>query len=386
MKSTLAVLVILTISSIVNVTAAQSPFFFAHLLLNSAIGCLLLARLSRPAINPAIFGISILVSLAVIESYFVFSGGDVLTDVEVIDGGPKYTRMDDRLGVVPNPGTYRVRRCRADCEADVIYDATYTIEQGGNRTTLTNGSHDQTVVFFGGSFTFGEGVSDHETMPYFFSLSNASTRVWNLGFQGYGPHQMLRWLDSGELSEVAGPQIDVMIFMSFPWHADRSYCIPHYSLGSPRYRLIDGKLESRGQCGLNSLLTKVVRRSKSYAWLRNTVLPQLMGVNEKFGLYLAILRESMRLAEEEYGSRFIVAFIDASDGYYSGSDYSNARLQASMREAGIEVVNVTMPSDGDGSDPSYVIQGDGHSTALAHRERASLIDDYLRKHEWRTPR
>ena len=58
------------------------------------------------------------------------------------------------------------------------------------------------ALFFGGSFTFGTGVEDDEALPYVAGiLSEGKYRVYNFGYRGYGPHQMLAALESGLRSE-----------------------------------------------------------------------------------------------------------------------------------------------------------------------------------------
>jgi hypothetical protein len=76
----------------------------------------------------------------------------------------------------------------------LIYDVTYTIDADGLRIAagLDENPHDnRCMLFFGCSFTFGEGVDDHEAMPYV-AGTLANLRAYNFGFPGYGPHQMPR--------------------------------------------------------------------------------------------------------------------------------------------------------------------------------------------------
>jgi len=73
-----------------------------------------------------------------------------------------------------------------------LYDVTYTIGDDGLRITpkYELNELDQCIVIFGGSFTLGEGLNDEESMPYL--IGNFSKfNTYNLGFYGYGPHQML---------------------------------------------------------------------------------------------------------------------------------------------------------------------------------------------------
>jgi hypothetical protein len=86
---------------------------------------------------------------------------------------------------------------------DVIYDATYTIDANGLRATPPPRPPHQSdcVLYFGDSFTFGEGVSDHDTSPYVVG-ELSGYRTYNFSFQGYGPNQILAWIASGRVRQI----------------------------------------------------------------------------------------------------------------------------------------------------------------------------------------
>jgi len=78
-----------------------------------------------------------------------------------------------------------------------LYDVEYSIDSIGRRITprVCNDSIAvQDVLFFGGSYTFGAGVNDDETLPYYLSKFAPEYRAFNYGFCGYGPQQMLELL------------------------------------------------------------------------------------------------------------------------------------------------------------------------------------------------
>ena len=77
-----------------------------------------------------------------------------------------HLRDDSVLGYSAVPGA-RVRAIRKRFGA-TLYDVTYTISDQGARVTRGNPAG-ETWLFMGCSFTFGEGVSDDETLPAQFS-------------------------------------------------------------------------------------------------------------------------------------------------------------------------------------------------------------------------
>ena len=79
-----------------------------------------------------------------------------------------YYQSDDILGYRPIKNTVKLsaRRYYRD---ELLYDVRYTIGPDGLRQSMPFGDVNSPagcVVFFGGSFTYGEGVNDHETMPF----------------------------------------------------------------------------------------------------------------------------------------------------------------------------------------------------------------------------
>ena len=114
----------------------------------------------------------------------------------------RYFHTDDRYGYAPAAND-RVRATRRE-NHEVVYDVVYNFDSHGLRMTPPDGeSGGECILFFGGSFAFGQGVADHETLP---SLVGQKTggrfRAYNVGFHGYGPHQMLYALEHGVIEQV----------------------------------------------------------------------------------------------------------------------------------------------------------------------------------------
>ncbi len=76
---------------------------------------------------------------------------------------------------------------------DTIYYTQYGFEHGYRKTPKPD-TVSSYALFLGGSFAFGEGVSDHETLPFYFAQIANDVQVMNYGFHGYGPHQVLMQL------------------------------------------------------------------------------------------------------------------------------------------------------------------------------------------------
>jgi lysophospholipase L1-like esterase len=88
---------------------------------------------------------------------------------------------------------------------------TINIDENGQRRTFAppGAEPDKTIVFFGGSTTWGTGANDEATIPSFFARKNPSYRVINFGETGYVAHQSLnRFMER----YFAGFRPDVVVF------------------------------------------------------------------------------------------------------------------------------------------------------------------------------
>ena len=126
---------------------------------------------------------------------------------------------------------------------ELIYDTVYTIDAQGLRVAPP---HDPTmaesaVLFFGGSITFGEGMEDTETMPYQLGLkTQAHFPIYNFGFHGYGPHQMLAALQQGLVEKLVEQTPSLVIYQAISAHVARSAGRTSWDRHGPRY-LLDEK-------------------------------------------------------------------------------------------------------------------------------------------------
>ena len=84
----------------------------------------------------------------------------------------------------------------------LVYKAKYTFDGYGRRNTVpTSTDATKKAIFFGDAMTFGEGLNDDETLPYYFEKYNKDYRSYNYGFLGHGPSHMLLHLKSQEFKQ-----------------------------------------------------------------------------------------------------------------------------------------------------------------------------------------
>jgi len=120
----------------------------------------------------------------------------------------------------------------------LLFDVVYTIDTNGFRVipTAATSAHCR-VVFFGDSLTFGWGLADAETMPsQFVAASRGSYRGYNFAQNGYGPHQMLRMLETGVVDRVMGDDpVNLVIYQGIVEHVARVVGRNTWDPRGPRY-------------------------------------------------------------------------------------------------------------------------------------------------------
>jgi hypothetical protein len=267
------------------------------------------------------------------------------------------------------------------------FDVEYTIDENGLRISPpTKADTNQAILFFGCSFTFGEGVNDNETMPYVVgTLTDGEYSIYNFGASGYGAQQMLAAIDHGLVNSSIKEIPKYAIYFAIPDHVRRltdtdpkNYLGPHYELNKngeivsvssikyiwPRikiklyksylYRTIDQRVRSKIRSGSNIKLQQT-----------------------EIETFAAILEKSKHLLELKYpGIEFHVLFWNIREGDYSET-FSNEILKTLIRR-GLkthQIASLIKPEDYSDTARGYKIPHDVHPTALSYR----IIADYVVK-------
>jgi hypothetical protein len=263
----------------------------------------------------------------------------------------------------------------------VIYDATYHRNAAGARVTPDSATEpaDGRIVFFGGSFTFGQGVQDDETLPNRVAQIASGWGVTNFGYPGHGPAHMLEHLQApgGLRGLTNGRTIVVDVFI--PDHVRRTIGsmrvattwgrqFPCYELSDSGGLLYRGTFEN-GRPELAPLYTLLAREPIMRAL--DVDLPRTIG-DDDLELVARIDAESQTLVRRANpGSDFVVVlFPDHPD-----SEFSSKRLIPFLQHLGIRHLDYT---DRFTSNEGMWIPGDGHPTPAAYAQVARWLADDLR--------
>lgn len=313
--------------------------------------------------------VSVLGSLALAEALVPTLVPAAFSDGTRTHYAPTYWSRGD-FGNQANEGRYRTVKEAED--GSLIYDVVYSIRPDHFRVTPGNGSGPQRVNFLGCSITFGEGLNDDQTLPYYFAQRLPGVDVQNFAFSGYGPQQALAILQRGR--DTHG---QVNFFFTAPWHALRSACKPLWTLGSPRYELgPGGAVQIAGRCGqvgspVGEYLSRALVKSTLYRAVREVLFSRVNDADIE--LHLALIREMVAVSHAR-GQKLVIGFIKADEGFFANTSYSNARVLSEIARLADDAMDLTLADRSEAVDRRYYLHPlDRHPSAEANRERARLV-------------
>jgi hypothetical protein len=286
----------------------EAPFVVYFLV--ASAWAITIAVLSRREVlrSGALICSSVLFSMAVVETYTYYANRSqiIITRTKPVEW--RRNQADIGIGSRPVPNTtITFEEALAGRTIDKV---TYRFGGSGLReipTSVQGGPY--RVVFFGCSFMFGHGVEDDQTLPYYFVREARGTfEGFNFAGDGWGPHQMLREIETGFVRRVAGTP-ELAIYEAIPDHLRRVAGRAPWEDG-PRYDLCrDNEACYSGQ--YHSADYAICRR-----WLdRSWIVRFFENHSEKLSqpsdlpLYLAVLKRTRTLLEEG-GTRFVIVLWD----------------------------------------------------------------------------
>lgn len=132
--------------------------------------------------------------------------------------------------------------------SQTIYDVTYRTTPAGLRVTRSPyrdalPADAPVTLFVGGSFTFGQGVEDDETLPSQFEVaSRGRRRAENWSTIGAAAHVVLAQLQSGADPGLGSAPVERVVYVGIQHHLERISGRASWSPGYPQYRRTDAGL------------------------------------------------------------------------------------------------------------------------------------------------
>ena len=304
----------------------------------------------------------------------------VKEQLESISGKP-FIKRDPLLGYSMTPNnivTYKEQYPTGES-----LEVVYTINANGLRVAGPQemGKCKESIVFYGDSFTFGEGVNDKETLPYQVEqMLNERYCVYNFGTNGYGAHQMLAALEGGIVNNIVTPPPQYIFYQGIVGHVNRivrGVGIPYYG---PKYSLIDGELVYSGQFKDPGRLERIINKSTiAHRLLHGTTL-----LSPNLNLYIKIIENTRDGFKKLYpASEFHVIFWDIGYIYlFDPKGRANERIIRKLESLGIIVHRISdIIPDLEPIDAHYILKFNTHPNGKAYRKIAEAIVKMLDVHQ-----
>jgi hypothetical protein len=267
---------------------------------------------------------------------------------------------------------------------DKIYKTTYTIDGLSRRLTEnTPGDTKRNAIFLGCSFTFGTGLADDETFPYYFSKYRPNFNVYNLGIDGAGANDILDDLKSFKRFSDISKNEGLVVYTAIFDHIERSVCnlscygktYRDWVLGKSNYQY-DPETQSMVNTGTfeNSRpVTSMIFSVLSKIGLIDSIMIPTKYSDDQLELYVMMVAEMKKIAKEKLNSDFYFVFYP---GTY-GDDWD--RIKPLLKKYSVKYLDLSKMDFKTATGGRHSIILDGHPTKLSNYLYASLINYQLPK-------
>lgn len=245
-------------------------------------------------------------------------------------------KYDQKAGFVINDdGTYK--RSFVFRDGSPSLDSTFTLQNGMRHTPVSGEKRDKFALFFGDSFTFGVGVNDTETLPYYFGEEQPGYTPYNFGIPGGSVQHMYLKLQGKEIEAKVKEQDGIAFYWFFGFHTRRTVGgMPAFNRWAdmmPCFELEEDQLVYKGNFRKahprRALLYDLLYKSSTVRYL-NLFLPRTFSEYD-YQVTVRLLLESYRLFKESCpNGKFILLMWDNRDSY--------TPVQKMISEAGIPVI------------------------------------------------
>ncbi len=360
------------------ISFAPYPFVFIFVLWIAGLVWLSVKSFTSTGRAVCVNLIVVLALLLALETHWVRKNNLRTGEQTVSIYSPEYIETDSLLGF--KPAINHIEPVTKIIEGEHSYTATYTIGSDGLRIMPEPPqlADENCLLFFGGSFTYGEGVNDHETMPYLVSHM-VKRKALNFGFHAYGPSQMLIAIEQGEVLKQLDCNPIVAIYQAIPDHVKRTAGLGRYAERGPRYvadtesgmsasAVYEGQYSKVAGPAVDESSVWTLLFGKSYMYREYFIDRDWVG-DDEVDLYLTVVATARNRLREKYpGIEFAVVFWDTYGRSFSDD------LDEGLIDIADHYFRITdMLPDIVASPERYKLRGDAHPNALAYRIMAEHL-------------
>ncbi|MDD3663567.1 MAG: hypothetical protein PHT84_06995 [Candidatus Pacebacteria bacterium] len=247
--------------------------------------------------------------------------------------------------------------------ADIVFDVILNVYSNGFRYTKANIDSDEAYVFLGCSNTFGHGVNDNETLPYYFSqFYNFNKNVVNCGQGGRGINTAINILQSDVLDSfvIKDTKIKYFIYSMLNSHFNRNFKIASYESANDNYVMENGFFKRVPQpFGIFKILF-----AKSFIF--NRLFLNIIEEHNEFYYQQYMIDSFIKLndiIQKKYKSKLIIIIWPEVNKDFIG------RLKKTKLDL------ILLPDSL--NDKDYIILNDGHPNAKANKKISAILLKYI---------
>ena len=288
------------------------------------------------------------------------------------------TQRDPLLGYRSIPNTQRT--AREFHQNQPVYEVKVSINSDGYRISPpfvpTTEGRKQSILFFGGSFTYGEGVNDQETMPFITGLlTKGQYKIYNFGLHGYGPQHMLANIDHDLVDTIVDTEPRYIIYQVLEDHVSRVAGHRGWLKSGPQYILSkNGEVQFSGSFNTcnpsyeNCLWKGVMRNFEKSFFLQRFFLHRISSTD--LDLFTKVVDRSRYLLKKKYPqAEFHIIF-----WHNPWRPISNKILDdLKQHHFKTHLITDIIPDIYENKEGLYRIPHDGHPTPRVHKEIAQYI-------------
>ena len=350
-----------------------------------------LSRKRKLVNNILIVFTSIIFTLSLIEL-----GYRLLFENETFYTGKFYQdffQPDSALGYkMKRAGKYEA--IKMNSKGDTLFKTAYTLiaDSGSNsisfphRVAFRDSVADNEVFFLGCSFTFGEGLSDRQNLPFLAGDLNGLNTV-NLGCTGYGLHQVYE-LFNEKFSKTDNHQ-RVFVYSFLYDHILRANGIYEWNQAGPFFVHVGDSMVRQGSVAdLHShSVNKIIRYASLFGSFHfiEKILSASVEVRRLRALKPKDYDNSLQLIYEmarsikNSGGRFIV--LDWDNKNWANEELNKLPFQQleqkldELSSLNVEVIRIS--SIAGINDPANFIPGDGHPSEFMNYKIATYLREII---------
>lgn len=267
----------------------------------------------------------------------------------------------------------------------LLYDAHFTTDATGRRTTPARDKSDYNILMFGDSYTMGEAVNDEEAAPYQLALMRPRAQVYNLGLSGGSINEVLY-----ELSTLPAPRLEgikkqktFVLYTYMDHHLERLFCRSlclnsdnNWIMMKPYYVRSGGKIQLRGFFDTDREFVNTL-----YRWIDSSALLSFFQVvwplrftQNDYDFFADMLVEIRDQAKKKFGDVdfYFVLYPGASDLY-------GRFLKEAAEKRGVSVLDYSPVEGKTATGHKDIVPGDGHPSPVLQYVFAYLLNRDLPK-------